>query len=87
MRGNSSALHPPSAVASKLPTALLRCALAFFRSRNEQAIVELALRQQLATYAQKKTKPRLTLLDRTFWVTLFPYGAKTQPTVYAALLK
>jgi putative transposase len=50
---------------------LLRCALAFFRSRNEQAIVELALRQQLATYAQTRPKPRLTPLDRTFWVALF----------------
>ena len=37
-------------------TALLRCSLAFFRSRNEQAIVELALRQQLATYAQTRPK-------------------------------
>ena len=51
-----------------LVTALLRCALAFFRSRNEQAIVELALRQQLATYALGKTRPKLTPLDRAFWV-------------------
>ncbi len=53
-----------------LVTALLRCALAFFRSRNEQAIVELALRQQLATYAVETTRPRLTPLDRAFWVAL-----------------
>ncbi len=33
-------------------------------------IVELALRQQLATYEQEKPKPRLTPLDRAFWVTL-----------------
>jgi transposase InsO family protein len=52
-------------------SALLRSALAFFRSRNEQAIVELALRQQLATYAQTGSKPRLTPLDRAFWVALF----------------
>ncbi len=31
---------------------LLHCIPAFFRSRNEQAIVELTLRQQLATYVQ-----------------------------------
>ncbi len=51
-------------------TLLLRCVLAFFRTRKEQAIVELALRQQLATYAQKQSKPRLTPLDRAFWVML-----------------
>jgi hypothetical protein len=49
---------------------LLRCVLAFFRSRGEQAIVELALRQQLATYAQTRSKPRLTPLDRAFWIAL-----------------
>ena len=38
-----------------------------FRSRSEQAIVELALRQQLATYEQQQTKLKLTPLDRTFW--------------------
>ena len=43
---------------------------ALFRCRSEQAIVELALRQQLATYAHQQTKPRLTPLDRTFWVAL-----------------
>jgi hypothetical protein len=48
----------------------LRCIPAFFRSRNEQAIVELALRQQLATFALKGPKPRITSVDRTFWVFL-----------------
>jgi hypothetical protein len=51
-------------------TLLLRCPLGFFRSRKEQAIVELALRQQLATYAQKRSRPGLTPLDRAFWVAL-----------------
>jgi len=32
---------------------------AFFRSRNEQALVEIALRPQLATYIQKAPKPRI----------------------------
>jgi len=49
---------------------LLRCVPAFLRSRGKQAIVELALRQQLAAYARKGTKPRLTPLDRAFWVAL-----------------
>jgi hypothetical protein len=53
-----------------LISALLRCSAAFFRNRHEQAIVELALRQQLATYAQKQTKPALSPLDRAFWVAL-----------------
>ena len=53
-----------------LISALLRYAAAFFRSRNQQAIVELALRQQLATYAQTRPKPKLTSLDRAFWVAL-----------------
>ena len=52
-------------------TLLLRCVLAFFRGRGEQAIVELALRQQLAAYAQARPRPRLTSLDRAFWVALF----------------
>jgi len=53
-----------------LTTLLLSCTAAFFRSRGEQAIAELALRQQLATYAQKRSKPRLTRLDRALWVAL-----------------
>lgn len=51
-------------------TLLLRCILAFLRSRREQAIVELALRQQLAFYAQNRPQPQLLPLDRTFWVVL-----------------
>ena len=53
-----------------LLAAFLRCALALFRGRSQQLIVELALRQQLAVYAQTKRKPRLRPLDRAFWVAL-----------------
>ena len=56
-----------------LIVALLRSILACFRSRKEQAIVELALRQQLATYAHGRSNPKLTPLDRTFWVALFRF--------------
>jgi putative transposase len=49
---------------------LLRCVPAFFRSRSEQAIIELALRQQLAAYAQKHPRPKLSPLDRAFWAAL-----------------
>jgi hypothetical protein len=59
-----------------LATLLLRCILAFFRSRSEQAIVELALRQQLATYARKQSNPRLTPLDRVFWVALSRFWSR-----------
>ena len=50
--------------------AVLRGLLALFHSRQEQAVVELALRQQLAVYAQGQPRPRLSSLDRTFWVVL-----------------
>ncbi len=49
---------------------LFRCVPAFFRNRNDQAVVELALRQQLATFALNGPKPRITSVDRTFWVFL-----------------
>ncbi len=48
---------------------LLRCVPAFLRSHREQTIVELAL-QQLGTYVRMRSKPRLTPLDRAFWVAL-----------------
>ena len=53
-----------------LDISVLRSALALFRNRESQAIVELALRQQLAVYAQRHPKPRLSPLDRAFWVAL-----------------
>jgi len=46
---------------------------AWFRTRREQAVVELALRQQLATYAQEHPRPRLTAADRAFWVALLRF--------------
>ncbi len=52
---------------------IIRCAPALLRSHNEQAIVELALRQQLATYSQMKSKPKITPLDRAFWIALFRF--------------
>ncbi|HWT83571.1 MAG TPA: helix-turn-helix domain-containing protein, partial [Candidatus Methylomirabilis sp.] len=54
----------------RLIAILLRSALAFFRSRGQQAIVELALRQQVAVYSQTKPKPRPRPLDRAFWIAL-----------------
>ena len=54
----------------KLVMIFLRCIPALFKSRNEQALVELALRQRLATYALTGPKPRITSVDRTFWIFL-----------------
>ena len=52
----------------RLIAAFLRSALAVFRSRGRQAVIELALRQQLAVYSQAKHKPRLRPVDRAFYV-------------------
>jgi len=64
-----------------LATLLLRCTTAFFRSRNEQAIVELTLRQQLATYALKGSNPNITPLDRAFWVALSRFWPRWKDTL------
>ncbi len=53
-----------------LLVATLRSLRALVRSRQDQALVELALRQQLAIYVQKQRRPRLSPLDRAFWVAL-----------------
>ena len=59
-----------SVAVMSLISALIGGLLALFRSRQEQAVVELALRQQLAIYAQRRSRPQLSALDRTFWVLL-----------------
>ena len=53
-----------------LLTSVLRSCGALFRTRRDQAIIELALRQQLAVYVYKHPRPRLSPLDRAFWVAL-----------------
>lgn len=53
-----------------LVACVLRSTLALFRSREDQAIVEMALRQQLAVYVHGHPRPRLSPLDRAFWVAL-----------------
>jgi putative transposase len=49
---------------------LFQSAAALFRSRRDQAIVKVALRQQLEIYARRDRRPRLSPLDRAFWVAL-----------------
>ncbi len=43
---------------------------ALVRSKHEQVILELALRQQLAAYHRARPRPRLRPIDRAFWVTM-----------------
>ncbi len=64
-----------------LATLLLRCTAAFFRSHNEQAIVELTLRQQLATYTLTGSKPNITPLDRALWVALSRFWPRWKDTL------
>ena len=40
------------------------------KSKNELIIENLVLRQQLSCYQLKKTKPKLTNFDRSFWIAL-----------------
>ena len=42
----------------------------FFRTRQDNAIEILALRQQLAVLKRKRPRPRLNSLDRLFWTGL-----------------
>jgi len=49
---------------------IFQSAAALFRSRRDQALVDLALRQQLAIYAWRHRRPRLAPSDRAFWVAL-----------------
>jgi hypothetical protein len=53
-----------------LLASVLRSSLAFLRSHQNQVIVELALRQQLSVYVHRHPRPRLSPLDRAFWVAL-----------------
>jgi transposase InsO family protein len=53
-----------------LALSILRSFLALLRGRRDQALVELALRQQLEVYARRQRRPRLSPLDRAFWVAL-----------------
>ena len=40
------------------------------RTHRELALENLALRQQLAVWKLRRPRPRLTVLDRIFWVVL-----------------
>src|SRR5206468_12956405 len=49
---------------------LLRTLRSAVRTRRELALENLALRQQLAVWKARQPRPRLTEMDRIFWVVL-----------------
>src|SRR3989454_10294432 len=49
---------------------LLRTIRSAVRTRRELALENLALRQQLAVWKARQPRPRLTEMDRIFWVLL-----------------
>ena len=63
-----------------LAISILRSVLAFFRSRQDQAIVELALRQQLAVYAHRHRRPVCIHYSYARSRSLAPGVAAVKPT-------
>ena len=51
----------------------------FFRTRHDNAIKILALRQQLAVLKRKRPHPRLNPLDRLFWIGLRRVWSRSVP--------
>src|SRR5437879_7404112 len=49
---------------------LLRTFRSVVRTRRELALEDLALRQQLAVWKARQPRPRLTEMDRIFWIVL-----------------
>ncbi len=54
---------------------------ALCRPRHEQALVELALRQQLAVYQRTRPRPRLEPVDRAFWVAMRRWSTRWADTL------
>src|SRR5256712_11831498 len=50
-----------------IPVGTLR---SIVRTRRELALENLALRQQLAVWKARQPRPRLTAIDRLFWIVL-----------------
>ena len=66
--------HAPSMSGSKtlirVMVLLVQTFRALFRSRADLALENLALRQQVAVWKQKRARPPLSGTDRAFWVAL-----------------
>jgi hypothetical protein len=64
---------------------LLRTLLSAVRTRRELARENLALRQQLAVWKARQPRPRLTEMDRFFWVLLSRLWRSWRPLLCAAI--
>jgi hypothetical protein len=53
---------------TKWRSILLHFLISLFRTRRDQAIENLLLRQQLAVLKEKGIRPQLSQTDRSFWV-------------------
>ena len=53
-----------------LALAMFAYVRALFVSRHKLALEAVALRQQLAVFKRKQSRPKLRRLDRLFWVSL-----------------
>ena len=71
---------------ARLLVAFLQSLLAPFRAREEQVIVEMALRQQLSIYTQQQRRPRLSRLDRASWVTLSRFRPQYSSAISSRLI-
>ncbi len=54
----------------KMARLLLGFLGSWFRSQNDLALENVALRQQLSAFKHKQPRPRLSGADRAFWVLL-----------------
>jgi len=54
----------------RLFTIFLLIFQSLFKSKENLVLENIALRQQLSTYQTKRRKPRLTNIDRSFWIAL-----------------
>jgi putative transposase len=52
------------------PCAVVAYLRALFLPRHKLALEAVALRQQLAVFKRKQSRPRLDGLDRLFWIVL-----------------
>ena len=54
----------------RLIVILFHAVRALFQSRSELAVENLALRREVAVLKAKRSRPRLSIMDRAFWVAL-----------------
>ena len=55
---------------------LLTASVSSLKSRKELAVENLMLRQQLAVYKREIWRPRITKVDRAFWLALMRWWSK-----------